>query len=130
MKWLSPVCPSVCPSVSLLKIGSLVFSDIAHDDSWPWHLATDRVTRLKKKFGGQNLGQMGQNRAQSYVFCFFLKFGSLVFLEIAYNYSLQRCVTTSGVKIHEKFFLVQIWVKSTKIGSKIKFFVIFSSLVH
>ena len=26
---------SVCPSLNLLKIGSLVFSDIVHDDSWP-----------------------------------------------------------------------------------------------
>ena len=29
------VCLSVCLSLSFLKIGSLVFSDIVHDDSWP-----------------------------------------------------------------------------------------------
>ena len=35
MKSLWSVCPSpsVCPSLSFLKIGSLVFSDIVHDDS-------------------------------------------------------------------------------------------------
>ena len=33
MKSLSSVCSSTCPSV--LKIGSWVFSDIVHDDSWP-----------------------------------------------------------------------------------------------
>ena len=46
-----------------------------------------------KKNGGANLGQMGQNRAQNKVFCYFLKFDSLVFLEIAYNDSLQQCLT-------------------------------------
>ena len=37
MKSLSSDCPSVgpsvCPSLSFLKIGSSVFSDIVHDDS-------------------------------------------------------------------------------------------------
>ena len=27
---------SVRPSLSFLKIGSLVFCDIVHDDRWPW----------------------------------------------------------------------------------------------
>ena len=31
---------------------------------------------------------MGQNRAWNYVFCDFVKFGSLVFIEIAYSDSL------------------------------------------
>ena len=35
----------------------------------------------------------------------FLKFGSLVFLQIAYNDSLQQCLTNSRGKIHEKTFL-------------------------
>ena len=33
MKSLSSVCPSVRPSLSFLKIGSLVSFDILHDDS-------------------------------------------------------------------------------------------------
>ena len=40
----------------------------------------------------KNLG--AQIWVQIYVFCHFLKFGSLVFLEIAYNDSLQQCLTT------------------------------------
>ena len=39
----------VRPSLSFLKIGSLVFSDIVHNDSWPWYLVTDRDRFLKKK---------------------------------------------------------------------------------
>ena len=30
---LLSVCPSVCPSLSFLKIVSLVFPDVVHDDS-------------------------------------------------------------------------------------------------
>ena len=52
MKSLLSVCPSVCPSVytslSFLKIGSLVYSHIVHDDSWLWHLVTDWARFLKK----------------------------------------------------------------------------------
>ena len=43
------VRPSVCPSLSFLKVGSLVCSDIVHDDSWPWYLVTDEARFLKKK---------------------------------------------------------------------------------
>ena len=71
-----------------LKIGLLVFSDIVHDDSWPWYLVTDRERFLKNNFGGPNLSQMGQNRVQNQVFCYFLKFGILVFLEIVCSHSL------------------------------------------
>ena len=35
-------------------------------------------------------------------FCFFLKFGSLVLLEIAYNDILQECLTSSSGEIHEE----------------------------
>ena len=37
-------------------------------------------------------------------FCHFLKFGSLVFLEIAYNDSLQQCLTSSRDKTYKKIF--------------------------
>ena len=39
----------VCPSLSFFKIGSLVFSDIVHDDNWPRYLVTDQGGFLKKK---------------------------------------------------------------------------------
>ena len=48
------VYPSVHPSLSFLKIGSL-FSDIVHSDSWPWYLVTDEARFLKKKTGLKGL---------------------------------------------------------------------------
>ena len=36
-------------TVSYEKFGSLVFSDIVNDDSWPWYLGTDKV----RFFGGK-----------------------------------------------------------------------------
>ena len=98
------VCVSVRQSLSFLKTGSLAFPDIVHDDGWPWYLVTDAVRFLKNKFGGPNLGWMSQIQVQSYVFCNFLKFGSLVFLEIVCNDSLQSFPTSSRDKIHEKSF--------------------------
>ena len=50
MKSLSSVCPSVRPSLSFLKIESLV-----HHYNWPWYLVSDEA-RLKKN-GSPNLGQ-------------------------------------------------------------------------
>ena len=63
--------PSVCPSLRFLKIGSLVFSNIVHDDSWPWYLVADKARFLKKKIGGKNLGQIGQNRNETRIFPIF-----------------------------------------------------------
>ena len=59
---------------------------------------------LKKKIQGTHLGQRGQNWSRNQVFCHFLKFGSLIFLEIAYNDSLQQCLECSRSKIYEKNF--------------------------
>ena len=53
-------------------------------------------------FGGANLGPTTLNQVQNEVFCDFLEFEWYVCLEIAYNDSLQQCLTTSGNKIHEK----------------------------
>ena len=54
---------SVRPSLSFFKIGSLVFSDIVHDDGWLWYLRTDRAS--------QNLGQIAQNRPPKLDFLLF-----------------------------------------------------------
>ena len=70
-----------------------------------------------KKNGGANLGQMGQNRAQNKVFCYFLKFDSLVFLEIAYNDSLQQCLISNRSKFHEK----KLGQNRSKSGPKLGF---------
>ena len=64
------------------------------------------------------------------VFFHFLKFGSLVFREIAYKDSLQQCLTSDIGKIHKKNFVAQIWAKGVKIRSETRFLAIFSSLVH
>ena len=44
---------SVRSSLNFLKIESLVFSDSAHDDSWPGYLVTDGARFLKKKLAVQ-----------------------------------------------------------------------------
>ena len=63
MKSLSSVCLSVCSSLNFLKIGSLVFSHIVHDDMWPWYLMTDEVRFLKKKTNWRP--EFGPNTSQN-----------------------------------------------------------------
>ena len=46
MKPLSSFCLFAHLSLSFLKIGSLVFSGIVHDNSWPWY---DEAWFKKKK---------------------------------------------------------------------------------
>ena len=62
---------------------------------------------------------------------YFLKLGSLIFLDIAYNGSLQQCITSSRGNTHEKSFGIKFGPKRVKIRLKIRgFFFIFSSMVH
>ena len=105
IKSLSSVRPSVRPSLNFLKVGPLVFSDIFHDSSWSSYLVADEARFLKKNFSSLNLGPMDLNQAQNEVFRHFLVFGSYVFLEIVYNYSLRKCLTSSRGKTREKKFL-------------------------
>ena len=56
-------------------------------------------------------GSKAQKSVLKLGFLHFLKFGALVFLEIAYNHSLQQSQTTSKGKTHQKIFGAQIWVK-------------------
>ena len=58
------------------------------------------------------------------------KQGFLPFSQVAYNDSLQQCLTSSEGKILEKNFGAQICAKGAKIGPETRFVVIFSSLVH
>ena len=75
----------------------------------------------------------GLNEAQNEFFCHFLKFGSYVFLKIEYDDSLRQYLIFYRGKTHEKkvwgsnFGLAENW---TKIGSEIRFFAIFPSLIH
>ena len=60
-------------------------------------------------------------------FCHFVKFGLLVFLEIAYSDSFQQCIISSRVKTHKKNWGAKIWAK---IGPETRFFAVFSILVY
>ena len=92
---------SVHPSLSFLKIRSLVFF-ILYTKLAGHGLVAYEARFLKKKIDSLNLGTMGLNQVQIEVFCHFLEFGSLIFLEIACNHSLQQCLTSSRDK-------TQIW---------------------
>ena len=52
---------------------------------------------------------MDQNPTQNQVFCNFLKFGSLVFLEITYNDRLQQYTKSSRGTTYKKKFGERIW---------------------
>ena len=64
------------------------------------------VKPMKKIFGDQIWAKIGPETRFS---PHFFKFGSLVFLEIAYNDSLQQFITSSNGKTLEKIFRDQIW---------------------
>ena len=105
MKSLTSVSLSVCVStLTFLKIELFIFSDIVHDDSWPWYLVIEEARFLKKIFRNLNLGLTGLNQVQNEVFRHFLEFELLVFLEIAYNYRLQQCLTSNLGQSHVKIF--------------------------
>ena len=61
---------SVRPSLSFLKIGSLVFSDIVHGNSCPWYLVSNKARFF---LGG---GMAARIWAQNEVFRHFIEFGS------------------------------------------------------
>ena len=78
---------------------------ISDHDIWSWYLVTGEAIFLKeKKISGPNLGAMGLNQAQNEVFYHFLEFGSYVFLEIAYNETLQQFITSNRGTTYEKIF--------------------------
>ena len=68
VKSLSSICLSVRlsvhPSLTFFKIGSLIFSDIAHQDSWQWYL----VKFLKTKPSGPKIGRTNQIRSKMIFF--------------------------------------------------------------
>ena len=73
------------------------------------YLTSNRGKTLEKKFGAQIWAKQTKFGPEFFFFFFFffhlLKIGSLVFLEIAYNDSLQQCLTSSRGKAHEEKFL-------------------------
>ena len=115
------ILPFVRLSLTFLKIGSLDFPDIVHDDSWPWYLVIYEARLLKKNGGPTEFGSNGHKSGQDEVFCYFLEFVSYVFLEIAYNDSPWQCLTSSGSKTDEKSLEAQTWATQAKIGAEISF---------
>ena len=59
---------------------------------------------MKNIFGAQIWAKEAKICPETRFFCYFLKFGSLVFVEIAYSDSLQQCLTCSRGKMYEKSF--------------------------
>ena len=113
-----------------LKFGSLVFLEIAYSESLQQCLASSTGKIHEKYFCAQISVERAKIRPKTGFFSHFLKCGLLVFLEIAYNDSLQQFIASIRGKIHgkkKKKFVQQILAKS---GPKLGFFAIFSSLVH
>ena len=73
-------------------------------------LIISRDETRKKKIGGPNLGQIGQYRAQNYIFCHIIKSGLLIFREIASDDSLEHCLTSSRGKTHGKKLGAPNWI--------------------
>ena len=63
----------------------------------------------EKSFLERNFAKTDQNQTKNYVFCHFLKFGSLIFLDIAQDCSLGQCLTSSRVKTSKTKFCVFNW---------------------
>ena len=61
------------------------------------------AVKSTKKIFGPKFGPKGAKSGLKIGFFHFLKFGSLVFLEIAYNDNLEQCLTTSRGKTSQKF---------------------------
>ena len=84
-----------------------------------------RSQTLKKNGGPTEFGSNGHKSGQDKVFCYFLEFGSYVFLETAYSDSPWQCLTSSGGKTDEKSLEAQTWATQAKIGAEISFLVHF-----
>ena len=69
-------------------------------------ISNDQWTQIfeEKKLAAQIWAKWAKIRLKTKLFCHFLKFGSLVFLETPDNDSLQQCITSSRGKVHGKEF--------------------------
>ena len=84
--------------------GLLFFLEIAYEDSLQQCLTSSRG-KTHEKHLEPKFGPKGPKSGLKLVsFRHILKYGSLVFLEISYNDSLQQCILSSRVKIHENKF--------------------------
>ena len=85
------ILPVVCPSVHLSVRPSITnfsqdwiitFSDIVHDDSWPWYLVVDKARFLKRKTG-QNWAKRAKSGPK--LVWFFLSFSQVWFIIFPWN---------------------------------------------
>ena len=78
------VCLSARPSLTFLKIGSLAFSEIVHDDSWPRYVVTDRAIFLKKRlWQPEYLFQRASITSKMWIFA--------IFVRLDHKFSLEFC---------------------------------------
>ena len=80
----------------------LVFLEITYNVSLQQCVGFITGKIHKKVFGAQLWAKEAKIRSKTRFFCHLLQFGLLVYLEIAYNDSLQQCITSSRGKTHEK----------------------------
>ena len=76
-----------------------------YNDSLQQYLTYGRVKFLKKIFGPKFWSKGPKSLLKLGFFYHFLKFGILVFHEIAYNHNLQQFLTRSRGKVYEKNIL-------------------------
>ena len=120
---------SACLSLNFFKIGSLVFSDSKHDDSWSWYLLTDEARFLEKKLVARIWAQWASLR--------FIRFFTN-FLSLDYTFSLKlRTVIACNnvyhiveIKLMKKYLGSRFGPSGPKSGPNLDFFAIFSSLAH
>ena len=93
-----------------LEFGSKVFPEFEYDDSLRQCLTSSRSKTHGKNSEGPDFDQAGQNQTRNQVFCHFLKFASLVFLDIARDCRLGQCLTSSRGATSKKIW----WPKGQK----------------
>ena len=71
----------------------IIFSDILHDDSWPWYLVIDETKFKKKKKWWPEFGLKWGFSTFSWVWIVHFAWN---------NIQLRQCITTSRGKIHEE----------------------------
>ena len=97
----------------------LVFLEITYNDSLQQCVGFITGKIHEKVFGAQLWAKGAKLRSKTRFFCHFLQFSLLVYLEIAYNDSLQQYITSCRGKTHrEKKFGKKFRPKCAKIWPK------------
>ena len=122
-KFWGPKGPNSGPKLGFLPFSQIWFICFPRN-CIPRCLTSSRGKIHKKKFLELKFGPKRLKSGPKLGFCHFLNFRSLFFLEIAYNDSFQRCITSSRGKTYEIVFGTRFWAKWAKIMPKIRFFAI------